>query len=72
MTDYRPPPQEREPLTAGRMLVLVPFPMTVRRITRETALERNRLVLALAAERVAPDVATESPLALMVRDDPTR
>ena len=68
LTNYRAPPEEREPLAAGRMLVLTPFPPATRRVTRETALERNRLVLALAAERVAPHVAAESPLALMVRN----
>ena len=40
------------------------------RASSKTALERNRL--ALAAERVVPYMATESPLALMVRNDPTR
>ncbi len=72
MADYRPPPEEREPLAAGRMLVLTAFPPEARRTTRASALERNRLVLALAAELVVPYVATESPLALMVRNYPTR
>ncbi len=69
MADYRP---RREPLAAGRMLVLTAFPPEARRTTRASALERNRLVLALAAELVVPYVATESPLALMVRNYPTR
>lgn len=63
MTDYRPTPDEREPLAAGRMLVITACPPEVRRTTRATALARNRLVLALATEIVAPHVANGSPLA---------
>ncbi|MGH8477913.1 MAG: DNA-processing protein DprA [Methylococcales bacterium] len=66
MTDYRPEPQEREPLVSGRLLVLTPFPPESRRTTRETALARNRLVLALAADRVIPYVAESSPLAALL------
>ncbi len=63
MTDYRPSPDEREPLAAGRMLVVTACPPSVIRTTRETALARNRLVLALATEIVGPHVAVGSPLA---------
>jgi predicted Rossmann fold nucleotide-binding protein DprA/Smf involved in DNA uptake len=63
MTEYRPQPEEREPLTAGRMLVITACPPEVRRTTRETALARNRLVLVLAAQIVIPYVAEGSPLA---------
>ncbi len=52
MTDYRPAAEEREPLAAGQMLVITACPPEVRRTTRETALARNRLVLALASEIV--------------------
>lgn len=62
MTNYRPTTEEREPLAAGRMLVITTFPSEVRRTTRETALARNRLVLALASEIVVPYVADDSPL----------
>jgi predicted Rossmann fold nucleotide-binding protein DprA/Smf involved in DNA uptake len=63
MMDYRPTAEEREPLAAGRMLVITACPPEVRRTTRETALARNRLVLALASEIVTPYVADDSPLA---------
>lgn len=63
MTDYRPSAEEREPLTAGRMLVITACLPEVRRITRETALARNKLVLSLASEVVVPFVAADSPLA---------
>lgn len=63
MTEYRPQPDEREPLAAGRMLVITACAPEVRRTTRETALARNRLVIALAAEMVVPYVAPGSPLA---------
>jgi len=64
--DYRPPPEEREPQAAGRMLVLTACPPEVRRTTRETALARNGLVIALAAEMVVPHVAPGSPLAALL------
>lgn len=66
MTDYRPTPEEREPLTSGRMLVVSPFAPSVTRTTRATALARNRLVLTLAAEIVVPHVAVGSPLAALL------
>jgi len=62
MTDYRSQPEEREPLAAGRMLVITACAPETRRTTRETALARNRLVLDLATEIVAPHVAAGSPL----------
>jgi predicted Rossmann fold nucleotide-binding protein DprA/Smf involved in DNA uptake len=68
MTDYRPAAEEREPLAAGRMLVITACQPEVRRITRETALDRNRLVLALASEIVMPYVADGSPLAALLNE----
>ena len=66
--DYRPTPEEREPLASGRMLVISAFAPSVIRITRATALTRNRLVLALATDIVAPHVATGSPLAALLSE----
>lgn len=63
LADYRPAAEEREPLAAGRMLVLSAFAPEVRRTTRATALVRNRLVLALAADTVVLHIAPDSPLA---------
>jgi predicted Rossmann fold nucleotide-binding protein DprA/Smf involved in DNA uptake len=68
MTEYRPLPEERDPLAAGRILIITACPPVVRRITRETALTRNRLVLALASEVVAPHVADASPLAALMAE----
>lgn len=68
MTDYRPTAEEREPLAAGRMLVITACPHEVRRTTREAALARNRLVLALASEIVTPHVADGSPLASLLEE----
>lgn len=68
MTDYRPAPDEREPLVAGRMLVVTACPPSVMRTTRETALTRNRLVLALAAEIAVPYIAKGSPLAVLLEN----
>ena len=72
MTEYRPQPEEREPLASGRMLVITACPPEVRRTTRETALARNRLVLTLSAEMVIPYVADGSPLSQLLTEFPTR
>lgn len=66
VSDYRPTAEEREPLAAGRMLVITACRPEVRRITRETALARNRLILDLASEIVVPYVASDSPLATLI------
>ena len=66
MTDYRPTAEEREPLAAGRMLVITACPPKARHTTRETALARNRLILALATEVVASYVSSNSPLARLL------
>ena len=68
MWDYRPTAEEREPLVAGRMLVITSCPPEVRRTTRETALARNRLVLALSADHCIPYVADGSPLARLLTE----
>lgn len=68
MTEYHPQPDEHESLAAGRMLVITACPPEVRRTTRETALARNGLVIALAAEIVVPHVADASPLAGLLED----
>ncbi len=66
--NYRPTAEEREPLANGRMLVISAFTPIVTRTTRATALARNRLVLALAAEIVVPHVAAGSPLAALLSE----
>lgn len=59
---------EREAMNDGRLLVLTAFPAEVRRTTRATALERNRLILALASEVLAPHIAEGSPLAMLLAE----
>jgi predicted Rossmann fold nucleotide-binding protein DprA/Smf involved in DNA uptake len=66
--DYRPTPEEREPLASGRMLVITVCPPEVRRTIRETALARNRLVLDLASDIWVPYVAATSPLAALLKE----
>jgi predicted Rossmann fold nucleotide-binding protein DprA/Smf involved in DNA uptake len=68
LTDFRVPAEERTPLDGGRMLVLTSFPPEIRRTTRATALDRNRLVLALSMDTVTPYVAEGSPLAALVAE----
>ena len=58
------PPELRQPLAEGRLLLLSPFDAAERRVTAELAAVRNRFVAALA-ERVlfmhaAPDGRTEA------------
>ncbi|MCE5361542.1 hypothetical protein [Candidatus Igneacidithiobacillus taiwanensis] len=50
------------------MLVITACPPELRRTTRETALARNRLVLALASDIVAPHIAAGSPLAALMSE----
>jgi hypothetical protein len=68
---YHPTAQEREPLATGRMLVITACPPTLSHTTRETALGRNKLVLALTAEICAPHIAEHSPLAGLLRSTVT-
>jgi predicted Rossmann fold nucleotide-binding protein DprA/Smf involved in DNA uptake len=68
MGEYHPPAQEREPLASGAMLVLTAHPDRVLRTTRETALARNRLVLALATDLIIPHVEPLSGLAALLRE----
>jgi predicted Rossmann fold nucleotide-binding protein DprA/Smf involved in DNA uptake len=62
VSGYRPTPEEREPLAAGRLLVMSAFPTSLTRTTRESSLARNRLVLALAQELCIPYLSLNSPL----------
>jgi predicted Rossmann fold nucleotide-binding protein DprA/Smf involved in DNA uptake len=50
------------------MLVITAYPPQVRCTTRDAALARNRLVLALASEVVAPYVAVDSTLAVLLKE----
>jgi predicted Rossmann fold nucleotide-binding protein DprA/Smf involved in DNA uptake len=64
LENWRIPPEYRQPLEDGRMLLLSPFSPTQRRVTGETALTRN-LVAAALAETVlvihaAPGSKTEA------------
>ncbi len=66
MGDYHPPEQEREPLRNGNLLVISAYPERLDRTTRETALARNRLILALASELVTPHVSPGGGLATLL------
>ena len=64
--NYRVPSEERTSFDKGQILVITPYPPTIRHTTRATALERNHLVLTLAAKKVVPYVAEGSPLAALL------
>ena len=66
ITRYTPPPEESEAMAAGRLLVITASPADVRRTTRESALQRNKLVIELSTEMVVPYVAEGSPLAALL------
>lgn len=66
MGDYHPPEQERESLRNGNLLVISTYPERLDRTTRETALARNRLILALASELVTPHVSPGGGLATLL------
>ena len=59
----RVPPEFRQPLEEGRLLLLSPFAVAVNRADEETARHRNRVVAALAdqifAAYAAPNSKTE-------------
>ena len=63
---YHPTAEEREALAGGTMLVITAFAAGVQRTTRQTALERNRLILALASDLVIPFAAPGSGLASLL------
>lgn len=60
ITGYRPTAEEHEPLAQGRLLILSALPPQTKRTTRETALQRNRLVRQLSAEVCTPYIAPGS------------
>lgn len=61
--EMRIPPDWRQGLEAGRLLLVSPFPPSEKRVTVELAARRNRFVAALATEVLipyaGPDSATE-------------
>ena len=68
ISHYQSDAQELEPLANGQMLMISAFAPSVQRTSRATALERNRLVLALATEVVAPHISASSPLAALLAE----
>jgi predicted Rossmann fold nucleotide-binding protein DprA/Smf involved in DNA uptake len=52
LTGMRLPADWKKPLAESRLLVLSPFPASERRVTKNLARDRNRLVAALADEVV--------------------
>lgn len=59
----RLPADWKKPLVDSRLLVLSPFPASERRVTKDLAVERNRLVAALADEVVFAHIAPGGHLA---------
>jgi len=57
-----------ETLASGRLRVISAFAPEIHRITRATALERNRLVASLATELFVPHIRDKSPLLEIVQN----
>ncbi len=53
----------RQAIDKGRLLVISPFPDSVRRITADTSLQRNRMMLALADTIVIGHMSRDGVLA---------
>ena len=70
LSNYSIPPIARPALKEGRLLILSLSPPEVRRTTRATALERNRLILTLSTETTVPHIAPNSPLATLINTKP--
>jgi len=68
MTCYHPLAEENGLLDEGRLLVLSACPPEHPRTTRASALQRNRLVIALASELAVPYVRGQSPLARLLKE----
>jgi predicted Rossmann fold nucleotide-binding protein DprA/Smf involved in DNA uptake len=66
-SNLRLAPEETEAIALGNMLVATAFSPEAHRTTRETALERNRLVLALADEICIPWAEEGSELGKMAK-----
>ena len=62
------PVDGRRALTDGRLLMVTPFPDTVRRITTETATIRNRLATDMADAVVVAHAAPGSKMEALCRD----
>ena len=67
LENHHPSPVEHQTIAEGRLLLISPFASNTRRTTRAIALERNRLVITLAAELIVPYLTKQSPLAELLR-----
>lgn len=69
---YRQIPSEpvdcRPAVTDGRLVMVTPFPDTVRHITAKTATTRNRLVVEMASAAVVAHAAPGSKMEALCRD----
>jgi len=61
----RIPPVLQRPVAEGRLLLVAPFPATVRRVTAETSVKRNRVVADMAAAVIVPHAAPGSKIEVL-------
>jgi len=68
MTQYHPEPDEYDSMALGHFLAISALPPSARFTTRESALECNRLVTAIAADLTIPHVSENSPLTDLIAE----
>jgi predicted Rossmann fold nucleotide-binding protein DprA/Smf involved in DNA uptake len=64
----RVPAELRDAVDQGRLLICTPFPASVRRVTAETAMQRNRAVAQLARRVVVSHASPGSKMEKLSRD----
>ena len=62
------PREFRPAVDEGRLLVVSPFPETVRHVTAKTAMARNRFVAGMAAAAMVPHAAAGSKMEALCRE----
>ena len=68
LSTSRFPPEWRDAIEAGRLLLLSPFDDKDKRVTRELAIERNRFIVAISDEVLIPYAYPGSTTEALFRD----
>ncbi len=66
--DMRVPTEWRAPIADGRLLLLSPFDSNVRRVTKDTARQRNAFIAAIANEVLVPHASLGGEVESLCRE----
>lgn len=66
--DMRVPAEWRAPIADGRLLILSPFESNVRRVTKDTARQRNAFMAAIANEVLVPHASPGGEVEALCRE----